>query len=173
MSDPFTGQIIAVAFKFAPAGWAFCDGSTMQISQYNALFNLIGTTYGGDGQATFNLPDLRGRGAVSAGQGPGLSNYLLGQRAGTEQVTLTSGQIGAHAHDLTGAANATSSAPVANSVLGTAATDIYAASGGTTALAPASVGPSPGGGSTPHENRQPYQTINYIIALNGIYPPRQ
>jgi microcystin-dependent protein len=171
MSEPFVGQIIAVGFNFPPVGWALCDGSTRQISQYNVLYTLIGTTYGGDGVSTFGLPDLRGRGAVGYGQGPGLSNYALGQQTGTEQVTLTSGQVAAHYHDLTGATASTSSVPAANMVPGASTQNIYAIAGNVTFLSPATVGPSPGG-FTPHENRQPYQTINYIIALEGLFPSR-
>jgi len=169
MSEPFVGQIIAVGFNFAPPSWAPCDGRALQINQYQALYNLIGTTYGGDGITTFNLPDLRGRGAVGVGQGPGLSNYVLGQVSGAEAVTLVANQWGAHGHHLTGAATANLSVPATNSVLGTSSANIYAPSGNVTTLLPATVGPAPGG-AQPHENRQPYQTINYIIALEGIYP---
>jgi microcystin-dependent protein len=170
MSQPFVGQIIAVGFNFAPVGWALCDGSSLQISQYDVLFNLIGTTYGGNGTTVFNLPDLRGRGAVGAGQGTGLSTYVLGAMAGTEAVTLSANQIGAHTHVLNAASTVTASTPATNAVLGTPETEsIYAASGATTSLASASIGSAPGG-SQPHENRQPFQTINYIIALYGIYP---
>jgi microcystin-dependent protein len=171
MSEPFVGQIIAVGFNFVPPSWAPCDGRALQISQYQALYTLIGTTYGGDGQTTFNVPDLRGRGAVGFGQGSRLSNYVLGQAGGTESVTLTANHWGAHGHSLTAAANATSSVPATNSVLGTSATNIYAPPGNVTTLSPAMVKAAPGS-SVPHENRQPYQTINYIIALEGIFPSR-
>jgi len=134
------------------------------------LYNLIGTTYGGNGTTNFNLPDLRGRGVVSMGQGTGLSPYVLGQSGGSEQVTLTASQIGSHTHALSGAATTTNSSPATNEALGTtAAENIYATSGATTQLSPATIGLAPGSGQ-PHENRQPYQTINYIIALYGIYP---
>ncbi len=171
MAQPFIGQVIAVGFNYAPDGWHICDGSLLQISQYETLFNLIGTTYGGDGQATFGLPDLRGRAVVGMGQGPGLSPYTLGQPGGAESVTLASGQVGSHAHALAGAATATASAPGPSVVLGTtaAADPIYATSGTTAALASAAVSPSVGGG-LPHENRQPSLAITYIISLFGIYP---
>ena len=169
MSEPFVGQIIAVGFNFAPPGWAFCDGQSVDISSYAALFNLIGTTYGGDGQTTFKLPDLRGRGAAGFGQAPGLSDYALGQQFGTENITLLSSQWAAHAHSLTGSATATTSVPAADSLLGTSTTNIYATSGAVTGLAGSAVTPTPNP-ATPHENRQPFQTINYIIALYGIFP---
>jgi microcystin-dependent protein len=173
MSDPYVGQIIAVGFSFAPVGWALCNGQTLQITPYQLLYSLIGTTYGGDGQTSFNLPDLRSRGAIGMGQGPGLINYIIGGTVGTEQVTLLPSQYGLHSHALTGATDATSAPPVANSVLGTPTGEpIYLTSGATTTLLPASVGLSPGGG-LPHENRQPFQAINYIIALYGQFPPRQ
>jgi microcystin-dependent protein len=98
MSNPFLGQVIIFAGNFAPKGWAFCNGQLLAISQYTALFSLLGTTYGGDGRTTFGLPDLRGRVAVSAGQGPGLSNYTLGEQTGTETVTLSTQQMPQHNH---------------------------------------------------------------------------
>jgi microcystin-dependent protein len=171
MSEPFVGQIIAVGFNFEPIGWAFCDGRSVDISAHQALYSLIGTTYGGDGQTKFNLPDLRGRGAINFGQGRGLSNYDLGQPTGTENVALLSSHWGAHTHALTGAPTATSSVPAANSALGTSTTNIYATSGAVTTLSPATVTPTPVA-PTPHENRQPFQTISYIIALEGIFPQR-
>jgi microcystin-dependent protein len=170
MSQPFVGQIIAVGFNFAPVGWALCNGATLSISEYDVLYNLIGTTYGGNGTTTFNLPNLCGRGAVGMGQGSGLSNYVLGQSGGSENVTLTSAQIGPHTHALMGATSVGASTPTTTAVLGTpAAENIYGTSGATTMLAGSSIGPAPGGGQ-PHENRQPFQTVNYIIALYGIYP---
>lgn len=170
MSQPFVGQIIAVGFNFAPSGWALCNGASLPISQYDVLYNLIGTTYGGNGTTDFNLPDLRGRGAVGMGQGTGLSNYTLGQMSGSEAVTLTASQIGPHTHALSGAASASNSSPTTGTVLGTPTESIYATSGSTTPLSSAAVGAAPGG-NQPHENRQPFQTINYIIALYGLYPP--
>lgn len=170
MSDPFIGQIIAVGFNFAPNGWAFCNGQSLAISEYEALYTLIGTTYGGDGQSTFNLPDLRGRAALGLGQGPGRSNYVLGQPSGAEMVTITANQIGAHTHTLMAASKATNSAPAVNEVFSTTEGEpVYGKTGSTTPLAPASVGTA-GGGAQPHDNLQPFQTINYIIALYGIYP---
>ena len=171
MSEPFVGQIIAVGFNFAPEGWAICDGSLLAISQYSTLFALIGTTFGGDGQSTFGLPDLRGRAALGMGQGSGLQNYPLGQSGGAETVALTSSQVGSHTHALAAAATATTSTPGPSVVLGTpaAADPIYAVSGTGAALTNAAVSPTAGGG-LPHENRQPSLTITYIISLFGIYP---
>ncbi len=171
MSQPFVGQIIAVGFNFAPQGWALCDGRVLPISQYQPLFSLLGTTFGGDGQTTFGLPDLRGRAALGMGQGSGLQNYPLGQSAGAESVTLTSGQVGAHTHALAAAATATTPTPGPTVVLGTpaAADPIYATSGAGGALTSAAVSSSAGGG-LPHENRQPSLAITYIISLFGIFP---
>lgn len=170
MSDPFVGQIIAVGFNFAPVGWAICDGSVLPIAENETLFNLIGTTFGGDGQTTFALPDLRGRAVVGMGQGQGLSPFGVGQNGGVESVALTSGQVGAHTHALAGASTSTTSAPGPSVVLGTsaAADPIYATAGAAAALSPGAV--SSTGGGVPHENRQPSLAITYIISLYGIYP---
>lgn len=171
MSQPFIGQVIAVGFNFAPQGWHFCDGSLLPISEYSTLFNLIGTTYGGDGQSTFALPDLRGRAVLDDGQGSGLQSYVLGERAGAESVTITSGQIPSHTHALSGAASASVPTPGPTVTFGTteATQPLYATTGTTVPLSPQTVAPFQGGGQ-PHENRQPFTTVNYIIALFGIYP---
>jgi microcystin-dependent protein len=171
MGQPFVGQIIAVGFNFAPTGWALCQGQLLPISQYDTLFALIGTTFGGDGQSTFGLPDLRGRAALGMGQGPGLGSYVLGQAGGVESATLTAAQIGSHTHGLSAAATATTSTPASSVVLGTpgAATPIYATSGIAATLTPGAVSTTPSAGQ-PHENRQPSQTINYIISLFGVFP---
>ena len=171
MSDPFVGQIIAVGFNFAPVGWLECAGQTLSISEYEVLYTLIGTTYGGNGTTSFNLPDLRGRAAVNQGQGPGLSNHVLGQSTGVETVTLTVGQIGAHTHMLMAGGAATASTPTASTVIGTPPTTdpIFLTAGATVPLSPQAITALPGG-NTPHVNMQPYQTINYIIATQGIFP---
>lgn len=171
MSDPFVGQVIAVGFNFAPVGWALCDGSLLSISQNPALFSLLGTTFGGDGQNTFALPDLRGRVVLGAGQGPGLQSYVLGQQGGLELVAVTGGQIGSHTHALSAAATATTPTPGTGVVLGTpdAATPMYAATGTSVSLASGTVAASPGGGGA-HENRPPTTTVSYIISLTGVYP---
>jgi microcystin-dependent protein len=171
MSEPFIGQVIAVGFNFAPVGWALCQGQLLPIDQNPALFSLLGTTYGGDGQSTFGLPDLRGRAALGMGQGPGLQPYPLGQPGGVESVTLTANQFASHTHALQAAATATTPTPGSGVVLGTpaAATPIYATAGTAAQLVGSTVSPAPGG-NVAHENRQPSLAINYIIALFGIFP---
>ena len=171
MSEPFIGQVIAVGFNFAPVGWALCQGQLLPINQNTALFSLLGTTYGGDGQSTFGLPDLRGRAALGMGQGSGLQPYVLGQPGGVESVTLTANQFASHTHALQAAATATTATPGSGVVLGTpaAATPTYAAAGTATQLVGSTVSPAPGSNG-PHENRQPSLAINYIIALFGIFP---
>jgi microcystin-dependent protein len=171
MSQPFVGQIIAVGFNFAPQGWALCQGQLLPISEYSTLFALIGTTFGGNGQTTFGLPDLRGRAALGMGQGPGLGSYVLGQAGGVESVTVTGAQIGSHAHGLSAAATATTATPSSSVVLGTpaAATPIYATGGTGATLTAGAVSATPGGGQ-PHENRQPSLNVNYIISLFGVFP---
>ena len=173
MSQPFLGQVIPVGFNFAPQGWALCDGSLLPISQNSALFSLIGTYYGGDGVTTFGLPDLRGRVIAGAGSGPGLSPYAIGQPGGQEAVSLSANQLAGHTHVMVAAPSAELADPASNAVFGTNTTTgvaITATSGTQTSLIGTTV--SQTGGSAPHENRQPYTTINYIIALNGIYPSR-
>jgi microcystin-dependent protein len=171
MSEPFIGQIQLVGFNFAPRGWAFCNGQLLPISQNTALFSLLGTTYGGDGETTFALPDLRGRVPVHSGSssGPGLSPRPLGQRSGQETVTLNTTQIPAHAH--------TFSAPVSSDsgetdtpeggVPAVASEDIYAES--TDSVGLASTTGNTGGGQG-HNNMQPYLVVNFCIALTGIFP---
>ena len=169
MSQAFLGTIRLVGFNFAPVDWALCQGQLLPISQNSALFSLLGTYFGGDGQQNFALPDLRGRVAISQGQGPGLSNYTQGQTGGVETVTLNSAQAPAHTHTLMAATNATGNNPGPGLALGTpaAAVRMYGASS-PTPLAPASIGPF--GSGLAHENRQPYLGLNYIIALAGIFP---
>jgi microcystin-dependent protein len=177
MSQPFIGQIVRVGFNFAPAGWAKCEGQLLLIVQYEALFNLIGTTYGGDGQTTFALPDLRGRGPISMGQAPGTSNYVIGQNGGTESITLTGQQMPQHPHFanlLPSAGN--SSLPGTSSLVANEGpagiTMIYTYApydqNNQTALSGASIAPGPGG--QPHENRQPLLAVTYCLSLFGIYP---
>jgi microcystin-dependent protein len=173
MATPFIGEIRMFGGNFAPAGWAFCDGSVIPISEYEALFNLIGTTYGGDGQSTFALPDLRGRVPVHMGQGPGLSPYVIGQMAGVEAVTLGTSQVPAHTHVLTASSvGATAGTPINNVTAAAAAgttTKMYAdASASPTNMASAAV--SHVGDGFPHENRMPYLAVSFIISLFGIFP---
>jgi microcystin-dependent protein len=166
MGQPYIGEIRMFGGNFAPAGWALCDGQLLSISENDALFNLIGTTYGGDGESTFALPDLRGRVPVHEGSG-----YVPGQTAGVEEVTLTVGQIPPHNHGLMGSANnATTTSPTGN-VPGTSAEVTvfpYGKDNPPTTLATQSV--SSAGGSQPHDNFQPYICVNFIISLFGVYP---
>src|SRR5690606_14406944 len=178
--EPFLGQIMMVGFNFAPRGWAFCNGQLLAISQNTALFSLLGTTYGGDGRTTFALPDLRGRCAVGMGQGPGLSNYNQGEMAGQEHVTLIQTQMPTHTHTL-GASSAVgtvsdpSGAVIANNQVTiergkTVPANAFIQGAPTTMMNPQAIAPA--GGNQPHENRQPYIAMNYIIALEGIFPSR-
>ena len=176
MAEPYVGQVVAVGFNFAPVGWQLCDGSLLSIAEYQALYTLIGTIYGGDGTNTFAVPDLRGRGVNSQGQAPRLQNYNIGQMAGFETVTLTTPNMPAHSHfpqAQPSAASGTAAAPSNTTVFGgpiDTTIHLYGPVPATpVALNNAVVTPSIGG-SQPHENMQPYQVVNYIIALLGIYP---
>lgn len=177
--EPFVGEIRMVGFNFAPVNWAFCDGRLLQISQYTALFSLLGTFYGGDGKVTFALPDLRGRVPVNMGQGSGLSNYAIGQSGGLENVTLLRDQMPMHNHSVNVNNSPGAAADPSNAYLGEFATgdprnptliNGYATSSNAT-LAQNAI--SEAGGNQGHNNIQPFLTVNFIIALNGIYPSRQ
>jgi microcystin-dependent protein len=159
------------AGTFNPSGWAFCKGQLLPISEYETLFNLIGTTYGGDGQETFAVPDLQGRVPVHNGQGPGISqNYVIGEEGGVEEVTLSTQQIPKHNHMMlasTGPGGSTS--PEGNMIGSPPAVKLFVAEEVPTKAMAASM-VAPVGGSQPHENRMPYLTVTYIISLFGIYP---
>lgn len=176
MAQPFLGEIRMFGGNFAPVGWAFCNGQLMAIAQNTALFAILGTTYGGDGQTTFALPDLRARMPVHVGQGNGLSPYLLGETIGETSHTLTLSEMPTHGHALNADASAPASAnTAAGNALGKAASGtttppVYAAPTAFVAMASGAVGPS--GGSQPHENRQPYLGLSFIIALEGVFPSR-
>ena len=173
MSTPYIGEIRMFGFGRTPNGWQACDGSLLAISQYDALFALIGTTYGGDGQTTFAVPDLRGRLPIHQGQGPGLSNYVIGQRAGTETVTVLPTQMPAHTHTLVVTSSAGSTVTPGNTVLpGSVSGDTFYASDvtGATALPMSTQSTSLAGGSQPHENCMPTLTVQYCIATFGIFP---
>ena len=164
MAQPYVGEIRMFAGTFAPDGWLFCQGQLLPISENETLFQLIGTTYGGDGQETFALPDLRGR--VPIHNGPGFS---LGQAGGIENVTLTVQQLPVHAHPLLAStATGTEPAPPGAVLAASASTNVYRPGPTAGALAPQTV--SPVGGSQPHTNFQPYLCINFIISLFGIFP---
>ncbi|GAB3575776.1 tail fiber protein [Leifsonia lichenia] len=167
MGTPFMGEIRLSSFNFAPKNWAFCDGQLLPINQNQALFSLLGTTYGGDGVTTFALPDLRGRAAISSGSGNG-GNYNLGQRGGEYSHALTTQEMPAHTHgaSIGGAANVVSPAGARLAQPGKAA---FAPAADST-MAP--IGVTPVGGGQPHENTAPYLTLTYIIALQGIFPSR-
>ncbi len=168
-TDPFIGQLALVSFNFAPHGWAFCNGQILPISQNQALFSLIGTTYGGDGVTTFALPDLRGRVPLSSGQGPGLQNYVIGQTGGQEFVTLTLSQIPAHTHAaMCDTTVASTDAPAGMIPARNAGGVPQYGTNAAASMSSSAIG-SAGGGQA-HENRQPYITLNWIIALQGVFP---
>jgi microcystin-dependent protein len=157
------------AGSFAPAGWVFCDGSLLSISENDALFQLIGTTYGGDGQENFGVPDLRGRIPVHQGQGPGLTQHTIGELAGVESVTLTTNQLAAHSHALLATKNVGSSSNPGGQLLA-AGTNVllFRQIAPNTPMSPNVIGPN--GGSQPHDNMMPYLAISFILSLFGIFP---
>ncbi len=176
MAEPFIGQIILFAGNFAIRGYALCNGQLLSIAQNTALFSILGTTYGGNGQTTFALPDLRGRVPVHFGQGPGLSNYDLGQVGGTESITLNSNQMPAHNHLVrTSSSDGNDSAPAPTTVpgvvkQGTSTANAYTSAANDSNFRPDCV--SQAGGSQPFPILQPYLGLNYLIALEGIFPSR-
>jgi len=166
MAQPYVGEIRMFAGNFAPAGWMFCEGQLLPISEYETLFNLIGTTYGGDGQSTFALPDLRGRIPIHMGNG-----FTLAETGGVETVTLTVSQIPAHSHSALATNNPASSTAPQGQVLASgsvSSTQPYGTDAPTAPLSPNTVGPV--GGSQPHDNFQPYLCVDFIISLFGIFP---
>jgi microcystin-dependent protein len=180
MADPFVAEIRIFPFNFAPKGWAFCDGQLLPLSQNTALFSLLGTTYGGDGKSNFALPNMQGNAPMHPGQGPGLSLHDLGEMAGSETVTLLESEMPSHSHAVTAQTqNANPNQPTAGGLL--AAGHYGAAQGGavnyyhTNATAPTQLSPNaitPAGGDQPHNNMMPYLTLNFCIALQGVFPPR-
>ena len=170
MSNPYIGEIRMFAGSFAPAGWHMCDGALMPISENDTLFALIGTTYGGDGEETFALPNLQSRVPIHQGTGAGSTN-IIGETGGVESVTLTVQQIPNHTHAMLGSTNTpTSPNPTSNVIGKSTQVDMFINAVPGDALAANAV--TPVGGSQPHENVQPYLCINYIISLFGIFPPR-
>ena len=166
MSQPFVGEVRLVGFNFAPAGWMLCAGQLVPISEFNTLFNLIGTTYGGDGQQSFQLPDLRGRTPVHQGSSGG-STYVIGQLGGVETVTLILNQYPRHNHNLMGSSNnGTLNTPTNNAVGGL---DAYSGITPVDAMNSNMLLPA-GGNGLPHENRQPYQVLNWVISMFGVFP---
>jgi microcystin-dependent protein len=175
MTTSYVGEIRLFAGNFAPVGWAFCAGQIIAIDQNQALYQLIGTTYGGDGQTTFMLPDLRSRVPVHQGKATSGTTYTMGQSGGVENVTLTISQLPAHTHPLNFSSTGQVLAPSSNTIAATATTSgslpnmsVYAAAPGNTTLNPSSV--KNDGGSQPHSNIQPYLALSFIISLYGIYP---
>jgi microcystin-dependent protein len=174
MSDQFLGEIRPVGFNFAPVGWALCNGQLLSISQNSALFSLLGTNFGGDGRTTFGLPNLQGMAALGMGQGPGLTDYPIGGTAGVATVTLNLGQLGPHVHTPVaegGRIAATGNTPVGNAWGKSGQDDTpYSNATPNVTMSPAST--TPAGGNGAHNNMMPYQVINFVIALVGIFPPR-
>jgi microcystin-dependent protein len=169
MGQPYIGEIRMVGFNFAPVGWEPCDGRLLPIAENDALFTLIGTTYGGDGQENFALPNLQSRVAVHAGQGPGLQNYTLGQTGGAETVTLTTQQTPVHNHAFAASQDGATDPNPENHVIGSPPTlTMFLVDTPVTPLNSASL--QPVGGNQPHENLQPLTVLNFVIALYGIYP---
>jgi microcystin-dependent protein len=171
--DPFVAEIRIFPFNFAPQGWSWCDGQLMPLSQNTALFSLLGTTYGGDGKSTFALPDLRGAAPMHPGQGPGLSPRDLGEAGGSETVTLLASETPAHSH-----AQRANTVDLGDTNVPSPSAAFAQSGGGTlyqpaadTALAARAL--SPVGGDQPHDNLQPFLTLYFNIALQGVYPPRQ
>ena len=171
MSTPFVGEIRLFGGNFAPTGWMFCNGATLSIAENETLFQLIGTTYGGDGQSTYALPDLRGRVPVHRGLGPGLAPYVLGQQGGSETVTLSTQQIAPHSHALrANTALATNSAPGGALLAATGAVNSYGGGIPDQAMTSGALSPQGQGNAQPHDNMAPYGVISYIISLLGIFP---
>jgi microcystin-dependent protein len=178
MSQPFLGEIKMVGFNFAPRGYAFCNGQILPIAQNAALFSLLGTMFGGNGQSTFGLPDMRSRIPVHQGQGTGLSNYVMGEVTGSENVTLNVTQMPAHTHAATVncqspmTARSAGTDPTGNFMTVTDGANIYAPGTSNAQMNATTVTNAVQGGSQPHQNIQPVLCVNFIIALEGIFPSR-
>jgi microcystin-dependent protein len=173
MADPFVAEIRIFPFNFAPKGWAFCDGQLLPLSQNTALFSLLGTTYGGDGKSNFALPDMQGNAPMHPGQGPGLSLHDLGETGGSETVTLLESEIPLHPHTSNAAAdpsNAQIPDPTESLSRSAGGSAYSTTTSGLVMMAPQILNPA--GGDLPHNNMQPYLTLSFCIALQGVFPPR-
>ena len=173
MADPFVAEIRIFPFNFAPKGWAFCDGQLLPISQNTALFSLLGTTYGGDGKSTFALPNMQGNAPMHPGQGPGLSLHDLGETGGEPTVTLLGTEMPIHSHGLMASGQPgedPTPGPTEALARSTGANLYQTTATGLVQLAPQAVAPT--GGGQPHNNMQPYLTLNFCIALQGVFPAR-
>jgi microcystin-dependent protein len=180
MSSPFVAEITMYGFNFPPKGWAFCAGQLLPISQNTALFSLLGTNYGGDGKATFGLPNLQGLAVVGQGQGAGLSPYFVGETTGSQTVTLLQSEIPSHSHSFnattnTGSTIASSNNQLAKATSGGGKQASYTGNYLSTAAPQTAMNPNTltqSGSSFPHDNMQPYLTLNFCIAMQGVFPPR-
>jgi microcystin-dependent protein len=173
MADPFVAEIRIFPFNFPPTGWAFCDGQILPISQNTALFSLLGTFYGGNGQSTFALPNLQGAAPMHQGQGPGLSQYFLGQLGGSDSLTLLVSEIPSHAHTLMATPSpAETFSATGNSIARGVGMNPYQTNSSSNLTNMAFSALPPAGGSLPHNNLMPYLTLNFCIALQGVFPPR-
>jgi microcystin-dependent protein len=175
MADPFVAEIRIFPFNFAPKGWAFCNGQLLPLSQNTALFSLIGTFYGGDGKSTFALPNMQGNAPIHAGQGPGLSLYDLGQMGGSEAVTLLESEIPTHSHQMLSAPTivaADSDICTGNSIGKSSQGNAYIPLNAPNVVQLNDNALTPAGGDQPHNNMMPYLTLNFNIALQGVFPPR-
>jgi microcystin-dependent protein len=169
--DPFVAEIRIFPFNFPPKGWAFCDGQILPLSQNTALFSLLGTTYGGDGKSNFALPNFQGNAPMHPGQGPGLWLHDLGETGGSDTVSLLESEIPSHSHAWMASQNDGIDTNAVNELIAKGiGMGMYANPGAITQMAPNTVTPT--GGDQPHNNMQPYLTLNFCIALQGVYPPR-
>jgi microcystin-dependent protein len=169
--DPFVAEIRIFPFNFAPKGWAFCDGQILPLSQNTALFSLLGTTYGGDGKSNFALPNMQGNVPMHPGQGTGLSLHDLGETGGSETVSLLESEIPSHSHSMSVSSQlALENSPAGQMFAMGDGINLYAPAGNLTSMSDNALVPA--GGDQPHNNMQPYLTLNFCIALQGVYPPR-
>ncbi|MBK9711278.1 MAG: phage tail protein [Kouleothrix sp.] len=173
MSEPFIGEIRIFGFNYAPRGWAMCNGQLIPISQNTALFALLGTYYGGDGRTTFGLPNLQGSAPLDQGQGPGLTQRVIGETGGETNVTLITSEMASHGHTVGADSGASSVAAPTNGMWASAGRgrpSAYSSNAPSAAMSPAAVGPS--GSNQPHNNMPPYLVMNFCIALQGVFPSR-